>query len=84
MANIKTSISLQKSLFEKVESLAHEMKVSRSCLFVMALEDFIHRHQNRQVLEKINQAYQDQFEVGEQKRLRKIKRLHRFVVENES
>jgi antitoxin MazE6 len=83
MANIKTAISLQKSLFEQVESLAHEMKVSRSCLFVMALEDYIHRHQNRRLLEKINQAYQGHSEAGEQKRLRKMKPLHRTVVDNE-
>ena len=83
MANIKTAISLQKSLFDKVENLAHEMKVSRSRLFVMALEDYIHRHQNRRLLEKINQAYQGQSEASEQKRVRHMKRLHRAVVENE-
>ena len=59
MANIKTAISLQKSLFEQVDILAHEMKVSRSRLFVLALEDYVRRYQNRQLLEKINQAYQD-------------------------
>ena len=83
MANIKTAISLQKSLFEQVEHLAHEMKVSRSRLFVMALEEYVHRHQNRRLLEKINQAYQGQSDANEQKRLRKMKRLHRAVVENE-
>ena len=83
MANIKTAISLQKSLFEQVESLAHEMKVSRSRLFVMALEDYVHRHQNQRLLEKINQAYQGQSETHEQKRLRSMKRLHRAVINDE-
>ena len=83
MANIKTAISLQKSLFEQVENLAHEMKVSRSRLFVMALEDYVNRHQNRRLLEKINQAYQAPTESTEQKRLRKMKRRHRALVENE-
>lgn len=83
MANIKTAISLQKSLFEQVEDLAHEMKVSRSRLFVMALEDYVHRHQNNRLLEKINQAYQGQSDATEQKRLGKMKRVHRTVVENE-
>jgi len=83
MAYIKTAISLQKTLFEQVETLAHEMKISRSRLFVMALEDYIHRHQNRRLLDKINQAYQSQSEASEQKRVRKMKRLHRAVVENE-
>jgi len=83
MANVKTAISLQKSLFEQVENLAHEMKVSRSRLFAMALEDYIHRHSNRRLLERINQAYQGQSDTGEQQRLRKMKRLHRAVVQNE-
>jgi len=83
MANIKTAISLQKNLFEQVENLAHEMKVSRSRLFVMALEDYIHRHQNRRLLEKINQAYQGQPDANDQKRLRKMKRLQRAVIDNE-
>lgn len=83
MANIKTAISLQKSLFEQVDALAHEMKVSRSRLFVMALEDFVRRYQNQRLLEKINAAYKDLVDGDEQKRLRKTRRLHRKVVEGE-
>ena len=81
MANIKTAISLQKSLFEQVETLAREMKVSRSRLFVLALEDYLHRYQNLQLLERINQAYHDVPDATEQKRQRKIRRQHRKVVE---
>jgi metal-responsive CopG/Arc/MetJ family transcriptional regulator len=83
MANVKTAISLQKSLFEQVDTLAHEMKVSRSRLFVLALEDYVKRHQNRQLLERINRAYKDSTDSTEQKRLRKTQRLHRRVVEGE-
>jgi metal-responsive CopG/Arc/MetJ family transcriptional regulator len=81
MTNIKTAISLQKSLFEQVETLAREMKVSRSRLFVLALEDYLRRYQNLQLLESINQAYHDAPDAAEQKRLRKIRRQHRKVVE---
>ena len=83
MANIKTAISLQESLFEQVDSLAHKMKVSRSRLFVMALEDYLRRYENRQLLKTINRAYQDAPDSAEQKRLRKSRRLHRKVVEGE-
>lgn len=81
MANIKTAISLQRALFEQVESLAREMKVSRSRLFVLALEDYLRRHQNLQLLEKINQAYPDAPDATEQNRLRKMRRQQRKVVE---
>ncbi len=83
MAHIKTAISLQESLFQQVDHLAHEMKVSRSRLFVLALEDYVRRHQNRQLLEKINQAYKDPNDANERKRLRKTRRLHRRVIEGE-
>lgn len=82
MANIKTVISLQKSLFEQVENVAQEMKVSRSRLFVMALEEYIHRHRNHRLLERINQAYK-QGQPSEATHLRKMKRSHRKVVEDE-
>ena len=81
MANIKTAISLHKSLFEQVETLAREMKVSRSRLFALALEDYLRRRQNLQLLEMINQAYPDAPDAPEQKRLRKMRRQHRKVVE---
>lgn len=81
MANIKTAISLQKSLFEQVETLAREMKVSRSRLFVLALEDYLRRYQNLQLLERINLAYSNAPDATEQKRLRKFRRQHRKVVE---
>ena len=81
MANIKTAISLQKSLFEQVEALARDMKVSRSRLFVLALEDYLRRSQNLQLLERINQAYADGPDTTEQKYRRKMRRQHRKVVE---
>ena len=59
MSTIKTAISLQQSLFEQAESLAKKLRISRSHLFAMALEEFIQRHQNRALLEEINQAYED-------------------------
>jgi metal-responsive CopG/Arc/MetJ family transcriptional regulator len=83
MANIKTAISLQKSLFEQVDSLARDMKVSRSRVFVLALEEFIRRYQNQQLLDKINQAYHDAPDPIEHKRLAKMRRPHRKVVEGE-
>jgi metal-responsive CopG/Arc/MetJ family transcriptional regulator len=81
MANIKTAISLQRSLFEQVDSLARKMNVSRSRLFALALEDYIRRHQNLQLLERINQAYSDAPDANEEKRMRKMRRQHRNVVE---
>jgi len=83
MANIKTAISLQEPLFDQVEILAREMKVSRSRLFALALEEFIRHHQNQRLLEKINQAYAASPDPAEQKHLRAMRRQHRKIVEGE-
>jgi predicted transcriptional regulator len=83
MPNIKTAISVRQSLFEQADSLAREMQVSRSRLFVLALEDYIRHHQNRELLAKINEAYEGEPDPDEGKRLRKMRRLHRKVVEGE-
>ena len=84
MANVKTDISLRKSLLEEAEAVAREMKVSRSRLFMMAIEDFIQRHQNKKLLEKLNAAYQDdEPDEEERARLDQMRRYHRTLVEGE-
>jgi metal-responsive CopG/Arc/MetJ family transcriptional regulator len=83
MANIKTAISLQKPLFERVEDLARELQISRSRLFVLAVEDFIRRHENRQLLDEINAAYEDLPDPEEQNLLRKMRQQHRQLVEGQ-
>ncbi|MBI1879035.1 MAG: hypothetical protein HYR94_12595 [Chloroflexi bacterium] len=83
MANVKTAISLQKSLFEQAEALADELNVSRSRLLALALEDFIRRFQNQKLLEQINRAYDDAPDPTELARLRQMRRQHRRIVEEE-
>lgn len=83
MANVKTAVSLQKPLFEQAEALADELKISRSRLFSLALEDFIRRSHNRQILERLNAAYEDVADTKEQTLRRRMRRQHRRIVEGE-
>lgn len=83
MANVKTAISLPESLFEQAEAVAGEMKVSRSRLMALALEEFIRHHQNRQLLEKINTAYEDPPDKEEQALHRHLRRQHRQIAQTE-
>ena len=84
MRNVKTAISLQKSLFEQVEALAREMKVSRSRVFVLALENFVREYQDRLLFEKINKAFEEALpDKTERKRLQQLRRHHRRMVEGE-
>lgn len=83
MSNVKTAISLDRSLFEEADALAEELHLSRSRLFVLALEDFIRRHQNRQLQARINEVYEGEPDPAETRQLREMQHHHREVVEGE-
>jgi len=83
MANVKTAISIQQSLFEQAEALARELHISRSRLFALAVEDFMQRYENQRLLERINDAYADTTTPEEQAFLRRMRRQQRQMVEGE-
>lgn len=83
MGNIKTAISIQERLFEQADALAREMNISRSRLFVLALQEFIQRYQNQKLLDEINSAYKDELDPGEANRLRSMRRRQHRLVEGE-
>lgn len=83
MQNVKTAISIQKSLFDQAEKIARRMKVSRSRLFALALEDYIRREQNRELLAQINAAYADEPDATEKSLRRKVRGTHRRIVRGE-
>lgn len=83
MQNIKTAISIQKNLFDQADNLARTMNVSRSKLFVMALEDYLERQKNRELLTQINAAYSEEPDSAEKKLRNKARGQHRLLVEGE-
>jgi metal-responsive CopG/Arc/MetJ family transcriptional regulator len=62
---MKTAISLSDELFEKAEKTARYMGMPRSRLFVVALEDYISKHNGEMITNKLNEVYekinQDEF-----------------------
>jgi metal-responsive CopG/Arc/MetJ family transcriptional regulator len=56
---VKTAISIPQDLFDAINHLAEERHVSRSKLFMMAVEEFLENNKNRQLLAQINAAYSD-------------------------
>lgn len=83
MANIKTAISIEKHLFDDVEALSEEMKVSRSYLFTLAARDFLQHHKNQKLLDAINAAYDDLPEPAEEKLRAQMKSKHRRLVKDQ-
>lgn len=84
MTNIKTAISLQKSLFDQAEEIAERMQVSRSRLYSQALEIFIRDYQEKQLFNAINKACSDENnESQDHSRIRQLQHHHRRMVEGE-
>ncbi len=83
MQAIKTAISIEKNLFDQAEKIARTMKVSRSKLFVIALQDFIEHQKNKELLAQINAAYADEPDATEQALRKKARRQHRRIVEGD-
>jgi metal-responsive CopG/Arc/MetJ family transcriptional regulator len=83
MQSVKTAISIEKPLFDQAEKIARTMKVSRSKLFVIALQDFIEHQKNKEMLAQINAAYADEPDATEQTLRHKSSRQHRRLVEGE-
>ncbi len=84
MANVKTAISLSKPLLEQVDSVAQEMKIPRSHLFVLAVEEFLRRRENERLVEAINKVYAENPPTErEQAQLKEMQRLYGSTLEDE-
>jgi len=59
MGTVKTAISIDSELFDKINTLADEIKLSRSQIFTQAVKYFIDRKDNLELIRRINQAYSD-------------------------
>lgn len=83
MANVKTAISIRKSLFEKADALARRLKVSRSQLFSLAVEQFIREHENRELLEQIDRVFAEKPDTSEINALERLRTLYWELLEPE-
>jgi len=83
MRYVKTAISLQDTLLKQIDALARELDISRSRLFVLAVEEFLQRYQNQKLLEAINAAYDDLPDPEEQTLHQKRRSQHRQLVEGQ-
>ena len=75
-----TAISVEETLFEKVEALARELDISRSRLFALAAQEFIDRHQAQRLLEAINTTHDDLLDLQEQALRQQMRARQRELV----
>ena len=83
-SSVKTAISMQEDLFKEVNRIAKDLKVSRSKLFVLAVQDFIKKQENQKMLMQINKAYSDNLDSEEQIIQNGMRKKHIANLERES
>lgn len=74
MSTVKTAVSIDEVLFTQAEALADELGLSRSRLYGLALADYLRRHQQQQLVDRLNAVYDGEPDAEEAAWLRFAKR----------
>jgi len=82
-STVKTAISLDGGLFRQAQGLARRLKVSRSRLFATAMEEYIERRRNLELLQAMNAACEVPEDPDEQKLRRLQRRQYRRLVQGQ-
>jgi len=80
MSTVKTAISLEQPLLERIDEVAQELELPRSRLLARAAEDFLRRHENARLLARLNSAYAEGPTPEEAALGRARRRTHRRIV----
>ena len=83
MTNIRTAISIPETLFERVDAVAEKQQISRSRLFVLAVEEYLRQVENQELLQAINAAYDEPSSPEEEPYRERMRRKHRQQVEGQ-
>ena len=83
MPTIKTAVSIDEALFERVDAVANELAIPRSQLFALAVEEYILQYENQKILEALNAAYDDSPDANEKDHLDRMRFKQRDIVEGE-
>ena len=79
MSSVKTAISVEKSLLDKIDATAKNMSLSRSKFFAMAAKKYLHQIETQELIKKLDEAYgdgQDDQEIKTQAAMKSVMRSH--------
>ena len=82
MAHVKTAISLDESLFREAEEWAGKLGVSRSQLFARAVEEYIRRRENEELVRRLNEAHAGGLSDEEKEHLERMWVHHARLLED--
>ncbi len=84
MSGVKTAISLDEELFNKINKLANDLHISRSRLFTIAVKDYLKKQENQSLLAQLNEAYSDAPDDEEKKVSKSMRAKHSKIIKQES
>jgi len=76
MAHVKTAVSMDERLFQEAEEWAEKLGVSRSQLFARAVEEYVRRQENENLVRRLNEAHADGPDEEDEEALRHGQALH--------
>jgi len=77
---VKTAISVEKTLFDHINKVAHALSIPRSRLFVDAVKEYLDRHESQWMLDRLNEVYS---ESGTRDEIERMMPLQREAAEKE-
>ena len=70
---MKTAISINDGLLREADEAARLMKVSRSRLFALAVDEFLKRQRREEMLVRLNEVYANGVDPAEKRLVARIK-----------
>jgi len=81
-SNMKAAISIDDGLLKEADETARLLGLSRSRLFALAVDDFLRKQRQEQMLARLNEVYANESEPSEKRLLNKIKARVRATVQD--
>lgn len=82
MATVKMVISIERPLFDAADAIALELNVSRSQVFVIAMQEYLRRREHQRLLEQINAMYDDGLDHEQLEILKRMEPHQRRIMES--
>ncbi len=84
MAQVKTAVSIDETLYSAVEEAAAELQLTRSGLYALALREFLERRRGQQLTERFNAVYDGTIDPHDQTMMRGMReRQRRMTADDE-